>query len=131
MSSDPIGDLFAILQNANHKLKEHVDFPASNLKKEVVRLLKEEGYVSGFKLVPDRKQGQLRVFMKYTSNNGRVIRGMKRVSRPGLRIYRGADELPKVQGGLGVAIVSTSKGLMSDQDARRKKMGGEIIGYIW
>jgi small subunit ribosomal protein S8 len=131
MSQDPIADMFAQINNANHKFLERVDMPASKLKKEVAHILKDEGYIADYKLLQDRKQGTLRVFLRYLPNKLRVIRGVKRISRPGLRVYRGAEQLPKVRGGLGLSIVSTSKGLMADRKARRANMGGEVVAQVW
>lgn len=131
MTSDPISDMLAAITNANHKLKERVDLPASALKKEVAQVLKDEGYIVDYKVLPDRKQGVLRVFLKYLPNKTRVLQGVKRVSRPGLRVYRGYEELPKLRGGLGMSIVSTSKGLMTDRRSRREKLGGEVIAQVW
>jgi small subunit ribosomal protein S8 len=131
MSTDPIGDMLATIWNANHKYKERVDIPASRVKREIARVLKEEGYISDFKILPDRKQGVLRISLKYMPDKTRVLTGIRRVSRPGLRIYRGASELPKVKGGLGISIVSTSKGLMSDKKSRRQKAGGEVLAQVW
>ncbi len=131
MSFDPIGDMFAMLSNANHKFKERVDLPASGVKKEIARLLKDEGYIADYKLLADRRQKILRLFLKYTPDKTRVIRGIKRVSRPGLRIYRGSEDLPRVEGGLGVSIVSTSKGVMTDKQSRKAGVGGEVLGYVW
>ena len=131
MSSDPVGDMIAMLWNANHKFHERVDLPASNVKKEVARLLKEEGYITDYKLLADRKQGVLRVFLKYLPNKTRVLQGVKRVSRPGLRVYRGWDNIPRVRGGLGLSVVSTSKGLMTDHQARKQKLGGEVVVSVW
>jgi small subunit ribosomal protein S8 len=130
-STDPISDMLCMLSNANHKFLERVDLPASKVKKELARILKDEGYITDAKVLPDRKQGVLRVFMKYLPNKSRVLRGVRRVSRPGLRVYRGSEALPKVRGGLGVTIVSTSKGLMSDAQARKEKLGGEIVAQVW
>ena len=120
-----------MLRNANAKFLERVEMPASKVKKEIARLLKEEGYVSDYKLLPDRKQGSLRVFLRYQPNRTHVLQGIKRVSRPGLRSYRGAEDLPKIRGGLGTVIVSTPKGLMTDAKARQEKLGGEILGFVW
>lgn len=131
MSFDPIGDMFAMLSNANHKFKERVDLPASGVKKEIARLLKDEGYIADYKLLADRRQKILRLFLKYMPDKTRVIRGIKRVSRPGLRIYRGSEDLPRVEGGLGVSIVSTSKGVMTDKQSRKAGVGGEVLGYVW
>ena len=131
MTTDPIGDMFAAINNANHKFKERVDLPASHVKKEIAHVLKDEGYIADFKVLPDRKQGVLRVFMKYQPGKGRVIQGLRRVSRPGLRVYRGCAELPKLRGGLGISIVSTSKGMMSDRQSRKQKIGGEVVAQVW
>jgi small subunit ribosomal protein S8 len=131
MSSDPIGDMFAMLRNANAKFLERVELPSSKIKKEIVHLLKEEGYLADYKVLPDRKQGSLRIFLRYQPNRTHVLQGIKRVSRPGLRSYCGAVDLPKIRGGLGTVIVSTSKGLMTDAKARQEKLGGEILGYVW
>jgi small subunit ribosomal protein S8 len=131
MSSDPIGDMFAMLRNANVKFKERVDLPSSKIKKEVARVLKEHGYIADFKVLPDRKQGVLRLILKYQPGRVKVLQGIRRVSRPGLRQYRSADDLPKVRGGLGTVLVSTSKGLMADDQARKEHLGGEVLGYVW
>jgi small subunit ribosomal protein S8 len=131
MSQDPIADMLAQINNANHKFMERADMPASKIKKEVAHLLKEEGYIADYKLLQDRKQGTLRVFLKYLPNKARVLQGAKRISTPGLRVYRGVDHLPKVRGGLGMTIVSTSKGLMTDYKARKSSLGGEIVAQVW
>lgn len=131
MSQDPIADMFAQINNANHKFMERVDMPASKVKKEIAHLLKEEGYIGDYKLLQDRKSGTLRLFLKYLPNRARVIQGVKRISTPGLRVYRGAEDLPKVRGGLGLTIVSTPKGLMAGRKARKSHMGGEIIAQVW
>jgi small subunit ribosomal protein S8 len=131
MSHDPISDMFAMINNANHKFMERVDLPASSAKKDIAHVLKEEGYIADYKVLPDRKQGVLRLFMKYQPNKVRVIQGVKRVSRPGLRAYRGYEDLAKVRGGLGMSIVSTSKGLMTDRQSRKRKLGGEVIAIVW
>jgi small subunit ribosomal protein S8 len=131
MSQDPISDMFAMINNANHKFMERVDLPASSAKKDIAQLLKDQGYIADFKVLPDRKQGVLRLFMKYQPNKVRVIQGVRRVSRPGLRVYKGFEELGKIRGGLGMSIVSTSKGLMTDHQSRKRKLGGEVIAKIW
>lgn len=131
MSNDPISDMFAMINNANHKFMERVDLPASSAKKDIAQLLKDQGYIADFKVLPDRKQGVLRLFMKYQPNKVRVIQGVRRVSRPGLRVYKGFEELGKIRGGLGMSIVSTSKGLMTDHQSRKRKLGGEVIAKIW
>lgn len=131
MITDPIGDMLAMITNANHKLKERVDLPASKLKKEVAHVLKEEGYIADYKVLPDRKQGVLRLFLKYMPNKTRVIQGIRRISRPGLRVYRGYEAIPKLRGGLGMSIVSTHKGLMTDRQSRKEKLGGEVLAQVW
>jgi small subunit ribosomal protein S8 len=131
MSSDPIADMFAQINNANHKFLERVDMPSSNIKKEIAHILKEEGYISDYKVLPDRKQGVLRLVLRYLPNKTRVIKGLRRVSRPGLRVYRPADGVPKVQGGLGLTILSTSKGILGNRGAKKANMGGEVLAQVW
>ena len=131
MITNPIADMFTRIRNANAKLLEKVDVPSSKLKTEVARILKEEGYIANFKNIDDYKQGILRVYLRYTSEGEQVIKGLRSVSSTGLRVYKDCRQLPKVSGGLGVAIISTPKGLMSDKKARKEKLGGEVIGYIW
>jgi small subunit ribosomal protein S8 len=118
MSLDPIADMFASLRNANAKYHERVDLPSSNVKQSIAKLLKDEGYISDFKILAERRAKIIRIFLKYMPDKTRVMRGLKRVSRPGLRVYRGSDELPKVNG-------------LSDKQSRQQRMGGEIIGYVW
>lgn len=129
--TDPIADMLTRIRNANMAKQEKVDIPSSNLKLELARVLKEEGYIKNFKLLKDRKQGIVRVYLKYSPDESRVINGLKRVSSPGNRVYVGADEIPRVMGGLGVAIISTSKGVMADNQSRKMNMGGEVLCYIW
>ncbi len=129
--SDMLANMLSSISNANHKFKETVDVPASKLKNEVARVLKEEGYIANFRLAPDKKQGTLKMTLRYTPQKERVIQGVKRVSRPGLRIYRQWDEIPVVQNGLGTAIVSTSRGILTGQKAKEKKVGGEVLCFIW
>lgn len=129
--SDTLANMLSAIVNANHKFKESVDIPASKLKAEVARVLKEEGYISNFRLAQDKRQGTLRLTLKYSQQKERVIQGVRRVSRPGLRIYRKWDEIPVVQNGLGTAIISTSKGVVTGQKAKEKKIGGEVLCYIW
>jgi small subunit ribosomal protein S8 len=129
--TDPIADMLTRIRNANLAKQEKVDIPSSNLKLELARVLKEEGYIKNFKLLKDRKQGIVRVYMKYSPEEYRVINGLKRVSRPGNRVYVGAEDIPRVMGGLGVAIISTSRGVMVDRVSRQRNIGGEIICYIW
>jgi len=129
--SDPIANMLVQLSNANHKFKETVDVPASKIKAEIVRVLKEEGFIGNFRVSQDKKANVLRVSMKYSAQRERIIQGFKRVSKPGLRVYRKAGEIPSIRNGLGTAIVSTSKGVMSAQKAKEKKLGGEVICYVW
>ncbi|WP_163539060.1 30S ribosomal protein S8 [Gracilibacillus sp. YIM 98692] len=129
--TDPISDMLTRIRNANMVRHEKLEFPASNLKKEVADILKREGFIRDYEFVEDNKQGILRIFMKYGSNEQRVISGLKKISKPGLRVYAKADELPKVLNGLGVAIVSTSKGVLTDKEARAQAIGGEVLAYIW
>lgn len=131
MITDPISDMFTRIRNANAKLLEKVDIPSSKLKVEIARILKEEGYIANYKNIEDYKQGILRVYLKYTPEGKKVLQGLKRVSRPGLRIFHGYKKLPKVEGGMGVAIISTSKGIMANKQAKLEKTGGEILGYVW
>jgi len=131
MITDPIADMFTRIRNGNAKLVEKVDVPSSKLKIEIARVMKEEGYIANFKNIDDYKQGVLRVYLKYTPQGKQVLRGLKRVSKPGLRIYRESTKMNKVSGGMGIAIISTSKGIMSDKKARRENVGGEIIGEAW
>jgi len=131
MVTDPISDMFTRIRNANVKLHEKVDIPFSKLKLEIAKILKREGYILNFKTTADGTQSILRVYLKYAAEGRAVLKGIKRVSKSSLRIYKGYMDMPKIIGGLGVAIVSTSKGLMTDRQARRNKIGGEIIGYVW
>ncbi len=129
--SDPVADMLTRIRNANQKKKGKVDIPASKLKEKIVKVLKEEGYIANHKFISDRKQGILRVYLKYTLKQERVIKGLRRVSRPGRRFYCGTDELPRVQRGLGVAIISTSQGVMTAKRCREASLGGEVICYVW
>lgn len=129
--SDPIANMLAQLSNANHKFKETIDVPTSKVKAEIARVLKEEGFISNFRVAQDKRASTIRVTMKYTPQKERVIQGVKRVSKPGLRVYRKWTEIPSVQNGLGIAIVSTSKGILASQRAKEKKLGGEVLCYIW
>ncbi|MGN8647820.1 30S ribosomal protein S8 [Gracilibacillus sp. HCP3S3_G5_1] len=129
--TDPIADMLTRIRNANMVRHEKLEFPASNLKKEIADILKREGFIRDYEFVEDNKQGILRIFLKYGTNDERVITGLKRISKPGLRVYAKADELPKVLNGLGIAIVSTSKGVLSDKEARAQAIGGEVLAYIW
>jgi small subunit ribosomal protein S8 len=129
--SDKIADMLSQISNANHKYKETVDLPVSKLKVEIARVLKEEGYIAGYKVSQEKGASALRLTMKYSPQKERTIQGVKRVSKPGLRIYRKWDEIPSVQNGLGTAIVSTSKGVISGQRCKQQKLGGEVLCYIW
>jgi len=129
--SDPVADMLTRIRNANQKRKGKVDIPASKLKEKIVKVLKEEGYIANYKFISDRKQVILRVYLKYTPKQERVIKGLRRISRPGRRFYCGTDELPRVQRGLGVAIISTSQGVMTAKRCREASLGGEVICYVW
>jgi small subunit ribosomal protein S8 len=129
--SDPIADLLTRIRNANQARKPYADAPASHLKGEVLRVLREARYIDGYDLLDDQKQGVLRVHLKYTPDRERVITGLRRISRPGLRKYVKARQVPRVLGGLGVAVISTPKGVMTDEECRREKLGGEVICYVW
>ncbi len=129
--TDPIADMLTRIRNGNLAKQDKVDIPASNFKAGIAKVLKNEGYIKNSKIIKDRKQGLLRVYLKYGPKNERTIEGIKRVSKPGRRIYSGFEEIPKIRGGLGIMIISTSKGLMTDREARKKKMGGELICSIW
>ena len=129
--TDPIADLLTRIRNASTSKHETVDVPASKMKKAIVDILNEEGYIKGYQEIEDGKQGVLRINLKYGPNHERVISGLKRVSKPGLRFYAGADELPRVLKGLGIAIVSTSKGIMTDKKARELHVGGEVLAFVW
>ncbi|MGG1519915.1 30S ribosomal protein S8 [Paenibacillus oryzisoli] len=129
--SDPIADMLTRIRNANIVRHETVEIPASKVKKEIAEILKKEGFIRDAEYVQDSKQGIIRLFLKYGSNNERVISGLKRISKPGLRVYTKAQEIPRVLGGLGIAIISTSQGVMTDKEARQSKAGGEVICYVW
>ena len=129
--SDVIADMLTRIRNANNAKHETVDIPASNMKKAIAEILNEEGYIKSYQLIEDGKQGVIRITLKYGQNKEKVISGLKRVSKPGLRIYAGVDELPRVLKGLGIAIVSTSKGIMTDKKARAEHIGGEVLAFVW
>ena len=129
--SDVIADMLTRIRNANDAKHATVDIPASNLKKSIARILLDEGYIKNFQVVEDGKQGIIRVTLKYTANKQKVIHGLRRVSKPGLRIYSNCEDMPKVMNGLGIAIVSTSKGVMTDKSAREANVGGEILAFVW
>ena len=129
--TDPIADMLTRIRNANTVGHETVEVPASNMKKSIAGILKEEGYIKDFEVIEDDKQGIIRVFLKYGANGEKVITNLKRVSKPGLRVYKKREDLPKVLNGLGIAIISTSEGLLTDKEARQKNVGGEVIAYVW
>ena len=129
--TDTIADMLTRIRNALTVKHESVEVPASKIKKEIARILLQEGYITAYDVVEDGVQGKIVITLKYGPNGERVISGLKRVSKPGLRIYAGHDELPKVLGGLGIAIISTPKGVMTDKEARKANHGGEVLAYIW
>lgn len=129
--TDTIADMLTRIRNANSAKHPTVDIPASNLKKQIAQILVDEGYVKSFKVIDDGKQGVIRVTLKYTDSRGQVITGLRRVSKPGLRIYSNCKDMPKVMKGLGIAIVSTSKGIMTDKKAREMNVGGEVLAFVW
>ena len=129
--SDVIADMLTRIRNANDAKHESVDIPASDLKKSIAQILLDEGYIKNFQIVEDGKQGIIRVTLKYAAGKQKVIHGLKRVSKPGLRIYSNCEDMPKVMNGLGIAIVSTSKGVMTDKKARQANVGGEILAFVW
>ncbi len=129
--TDPIADMLTRIRNANMARHEKVEIPASNVKKEIARILKEEGFVRDVEFIDDNKQGLIRVFLKYGADNEFVISGLKRISKPGLRVYAKKNEVPRVLGGLGIAILSTSNGILTDKQARSAQAGGEVLAYVW
>ena len=129
--TDTIADMLTRIRNANQMRYETVEVPSSNIKKEVAKILKEEGYIKDYKVKDDNTQGTIVLTLKYTDKKERVITGLKRISKPGLRVYAKAEEVPRVLNGLGIAIISTSKGIMTDKEARKEKLGGEVLAYIW
>ena len=129
--TDAIADMLTRIRNASSAKHESVDIPASNIKKDIARILLDEGFIKNVELIEDGKQGLIRISLKYTVNKQNVLAGIKRISKPGLRVYANKDELPKVLGGLGVAVISTSKGIMTDKKARAEGVGGEVLAFIW
>ncbi len=129
--TDPIADMLTRIRNANQMRYKEVEVPASKMKMEIARILKEEGFVSDYKVKKSDKENMIVLGLKYGQKKERVITGLKRISKPGLRVYAKAEELPRVLNGLGIAIISTSKGLMTDRDARKESLGGEVLAYIW
>ena len=129
--TDPIADMLTRIRNASNAKHDTVDVPASNMKKSIAQILLDEGYIKNFQLIDDGTQGVIRITLKYNAGKEKVITDLRRVSKPGLRIYAGADELPKVLRGLGIAIISTSKGVMTDKKARTAHVGGEVLAFVW
>ena len=129
--SDVIADMLTRIRNANNAKHDTVDIPASNLKKSIAQILLDEGYIKNFQIVEDGKQGIIRVTLKYAAGKQKVIHGLRRVSKPGLRIYSNCEDMPRVMNGLGIAIISTSKGIMTDKAARANNVGGEVLAFVW
>ena len=129
--TDTIADMLTRIRNANSAKHPTVDVPASNMKKQIAQILVDEGYIKSFRVIDDDKQGVIRITLKYTENKSQVITGLRRVSKPGLRIYSNSKDMPKVMNGLGIAIVSTSKGIMTDREARKNNVGGEVLAFVW
>ena len=129
--TDPIADMLTRIRNANSAKHETVDVPVSNMKKAIAQILLEEGYIKSYEIIDDGKQGMIHITLKYGANKEKVISGLQRVSKPGLRVYAGREELPRVLKGLGIAIVSTSKGIMTDKKARAERIGGEVLAFVW
>ena len=129
--TDPIADMLTRIRNANSAKHDTVDVPASNMKKAIAEILLAEGYIKNYQIVDDGTQGIIRIALKYNAGKEKVIQGLRRVSKPGLRVYAGADELPRVLKGLGIAIISTSKGVMTDKKAREAHVGGEVLAFVW
>ncbi len=129
--TDPIADMLTRIRNANTVGHETVEVPASKMKISIAQILKDEGYIKDFEVIEDNKQGMINIALKYGANKERVISGLKKISKPGLKVYAKKDEVPKVLGGLGIAIISTSKGVISDKAAREQGVGGEVICYVW
>ena len=129
--TDPIADMLTRIRNANSAKHDTVDVPASNMKKSIAQILLDEGYIKSYQVVEGDTQGIIRIALKYGENKTKVIEGLRRVSKPGLRVYAGADEMPRVLRGLGIAIVSTSKGVMTDKSARAEHIGGEVLAFVW
>ena len=129
--TDPIADMLTRIRNASNAKHETVDVPASNMKKSIAQILLDEGYIKNFQVIDDNTQGVIRITLKYLHGKEKAIQGLRRVSKPGLRVYAGADELPRVLRGLGIAIISTSKGVMTDKAARTAHVGGEVLAFVW
>ena len=131
MLTDPIADMLTRIRNANHQRHATVDIPASKIKLAIAEILKEEGYIADYEVIEENVQGTIHISLKYINEKERVITGIRRISKPGLRIYVNSNELPTVLGGLGIAIISTSNGIMTDKEARKQKVGGEVLCYVW
>lgn len=131
MLTDPIADMLTRIRNANHQRHATVDIPASKIKLAIAEILKEEGYIADYEVIEENVQGTIRISLKYINEKERVITSIRRISKPGLRIYVNSNELPTVLGGLGIAIISTSNGIMTDKEARKQKVGGEVLCYVW
>jgi small subunit ribosomal protein S8 len=131
MRSDPIADLLTRIRNASNAEHEKVDIPSSRLKVRIAELLKDEGFIKNFRVLDDNRQGMLRVYLKYGTGNEKMISGLVRVSTPGRRLYVAHDKIPSILGGMGVALVSTSRGVITDREARKQKVGGEVLAYVW
>jgi small subunit ribosomal protein S8 len=131
MMTDPIADMLTRIRNSVLIKAEKVDIPASRLKVEIAKIMKEEGFIKSYKIIKDKKQGILRVTLKYTPDNRPIVEGLKRISKPGRRVYVGKDEVPSVVGGMGIAVVTTPKGILTDKTCRREGVGGEVLCYIW
>lgn len=129
--TDPIADMLTRIRNANSVHHDKVEIPASKIKTALADILKNEGFIKDYEVIADNKQGMLRVILKYGANKEKVISGIKRISKPGLRVYSQKDQLPRVLGGLGIAVISTSKGMMTDKAARKEGLGGEVVAYVW
>jgi len=129
--TDPIADMLTRIRNANSVHHDKVEVPGSKIKTAIIDILKNEGFIKDYEVIADNKQGMIRVILKYGANKEKVISGIKRISKPGLRVYTQKDQLPRVLGGLGIAVISTSKGIMTDKAARKAGLGGEVLAYIW
>lgn len=129
--TDPIADMLTRVRNASSAMHDHVDIPSSKIKQSIARILVDEGYVDSYEVVKDNAHPMIRIRLRYSPERERIISGIRRVSKPGRRVYRGATDLPRVLGGMGVAIISTSQGVMTDKQARRAKVGGEVLAYVW
>lgn len=131
MKSDPIADMLTRIRNASNAEHEKVDIPSSRLKVRLAEVLKDEGFIKNFRVLEDKKQGMLRVYLKYGAGNEKIITGLVRVSTPGRRVYVGHDRIPSILGGMGVALLSTPRGVVTDREARKQKTGGEVLAYVW